>query len=296
MAMWRRWILKWNQIRNDWKDYPWQPGRIWNKRYKVERFLGMGSYGQAYLCSDLVDGGMVLLKRNKPSKGDLGRQLLRRESEMMQVLSHRQIPAWLGYSKRGNDEALIMEMVHGHNLEFALHEQGRRFTWLEGLKLLEELLSPIIYLHAKGLVHRDVRIPNVLLEDGVPKLVDFGLACRLGERLPKQLRLSLGEMDEGLPDGMGAIKQRMRKPEPSSDWFGLGHLYLFMMYADYEHPEGQAEGSWEDELKLPEPVRAFVGKLLNDDTAWQTTEQCRQELNSLIALLAQNDLPAQKDV
>lgn len=181
-----------------------------------------------------------------------------------------------------------MEMVNGHNLEFALHEQGRRFTWLQGLELLEELLSPIIYLHAKGLVHRDVRIPNVLLEDGVPKLVDFGLASGIGEKLPEQLRLSLGEIDEVLPEGMSAIKQRMRKPEPSSDWFGLGHLFLFMMYAGYEHPEGQAESSWEEELKLPEPVRAFVSKLLNDDMAWTTTEQCRQELRNLIALLAEN--------
>lgn len=283
--MWSRIKAHWSQIAVNWRDYPLQPGTVWDGRYTIERLLGMGSYGQAYACRDGHSGATVLLKRNKPSKGSLGIELLRRESETMKRLSHPQIPRWLGYGKQGRDEALIMEYVNGHNLEYAVYEQQRRFETAEALRLLRELLEPIGHIHAAGIVHRDVRIPNVLLDGGVPKLVDFGLACRIGERLPEELRLSLGERDGWPEDSAAATRQRMRAPYPSSDWFGLGHLFLFLMYAGYEHPAGEREASWEEELKLPGEVQDFIGRLLNDEHAWADTESCARELDALIASL-----------
>ncbi|RIX60241.1 protein kinase family protein [Paenibacillus nanensis] len=273
---------KWRGIVEAWRDYPLQPGKLWNGRYRIERLLGMGSYGQAYLCIDLETNEQVLLKRNKPSKGQTGIELLRRESEIMSALDHPQIPKRLAYSRRRRDEALIMQYVNGHNLEYMIYEQNETYSEAEALKMLQLLLKPIRYLHEQGYVHRDVRIPNVLLQGGLLHLVDFGLACRIGERLPEHLLEALGEGSGLAKDSAAAVKRRMRTPAPASDWFGLGHLFLFVMYAGYEPAAGAEEKSWEAELELQPEVKHFVGKLLNDEYAWVTTEQCERELAALL--------------
>jgi serine/threonine-protein kinase len=200
----------------------------------------------------------------------------------MEKLSHPQIPRRISYSKRRKDEALIMEYVEGYNLEYAIYEQKTTFTAEEALNMLLQLMRPLRYLHEQGFVHRDVRIPNVLLRDGTLHLVDFGLACRIGEQLPPELRDALGEGSGLAGDSAAAVKRRMRGAFPSSDWFGIGHLFLFVMYSGYEHPEGAEERSWMEELQLQPDIEHFVGKLLQDDSAWATTEQCERELAALL--------------
>lgn len=290
-----RWKMIWMQLKSNWQDYPLQPGKIKAGKYRIDAFLGMGSYGQAYACTDMLHGGRVLIKRNKPSKGELGLQLLRRESGIMKELAHPHIPKWLDYVAEGGEEMLVMELVDGYNLETAIHGRGLSLDVLEALRLLRSLFEPVAYLHARGFVHRDVRIPNVLLENGdlkAPKLIDYGLACGIGETLPEPLIRSLGETEEELAKlaGDAVIKRRLRKPALSSDWFGMGHLFLFMMYAGYEHPQEKPEASWEEELGLPEEVRAFVSKLLNDDGAWMSTEQGIRELDGILERLESGGL------
>ncbi|MBH5318677.1 protein kinase family protein [Paenibacillus sp. GSMTC-2017] len=283
--MWRKFMHKCAQVIENWRDYPLEQGAIWAKRYRIDHMLGMGSYGQAYTCTDIITNKVVLLKRNKPSKGNLGIELLRRESSIMQSLSHPQIPKWLNYSKRWQDEALIMEYVEGYNLEFSIYELEQSYSERDALLMIQALLKPLVYLHNEGFVHRDVRIPNVLIREGTFYLIDFGLSCGVGEQLSEKLRHALGEQSGPPSDSAGVIKKKMRSPNPASDWFGLGHLFLFVMYAGYDHPEGEEEKSWEEELQLHPEVRSFVSKLLNDGSAWSHTKQCENELEELLTKL-----------
>ncbi|MNG21619.1 hypothetical protein D3C84_1060090 [compost metagenome] len=76
----------------------------------------------------------------------------------------------------------------------------------------------------------------------------------------------------------------MRKPEPASDLYGLGHVFLFLIYAGYVPQEGQEERSWEEELNLHPSVKSFVSGLL--DSRWDSAADCEQELARLM-----NELP-----
>jgi serine/threonine-protein kinase len=239
----------------------------------------------------MVTGHQVLLKLSMPSKKGTGKWLLERESLILQQLNHPQIPRWLRYEKKNRHEALVMELVAGDNLEHKLMEQGEIYSLKQSLSVIKELLQPLAYLHQAGYVHRDVRIPNVLDQAGRLYLIDYGLSCRIGEQLPEGLRSALNEMepnekDNGPHSSWSGAKRRMRRPEPASDLFGLGHLFLFMMYAGYEYHEGQTELGWEMELELPLAVKTFVRRLLQEsEPGWQSAEHCKQELEQLIAAL-----------
>ncbi|SDX35391.1 protein kinase [Paenibacillus sp. CF384] len=268
----------WRERRLNWLDYPLREGAVWAGRYRIEQLLGMGSYGQAYRCTDLRSGASVLMKRGKPSKRSLARKMLKRESETLRELHHPQIPQWLDYAAHGREMVLVMELIVGYSLEHAVLGTERRYSQQEALRLIRLLLRPLRYMHEAGYIHRDVRIPNVLVSGDKLVIIDVGLACRIGEE-------SAYDKDEpiGFADSWGAVKHRMRVPEPASDLYGLGHLFLFLMYAGYLPHEGQEELGWEEELELDPVVQDFVRGLL--ENRWQTAEGCELELERTFKVL-----------
>ncbi|WP_308637383.1 serine/threonine protein kinase [Paenibacillus silvisoli] len=274
-AWWQRW-------RRDWMDYPLREGTVYAGRYRIERFIGMGSFGQAYRCTDLTSGAAVLLKRGKPSKRGQAREMLKRESDMLRRLDHPQIPKRLDYSVHRREEVLVMELVEGDSLEHAIMEQGRTFSACEALHIVRQLLQPLKHMHEKGYVHRDVRIPNVLVSGDRVYLIDVGLACRIGDTSSAAgEERHGGRAPSGFADSWGAAKHRMRVPEPASDLYGLGHLFLFMMYAGYKPAaEGQEERGWEEELALDLEVKAFVQGLL--ESRWRSAAACERELERVL--------------
>lgn len=238
----------------------------------------MGSYGQAYRCTDLRSGAAVLLKRAKPSKRDTGRRLLRRESDILQKLAHPQIPQWLDWASHRREEALVMTYITGITAEQAILLEGRAYTEPEALRVVEALLAPLKHMHDAGYVHRDVRIPNIVLHEKSIYLIDLGLACRIGEENPDG-RDETG-MPSGFADSWGPVKFRMRQPEATSDLYGLGHLFLFLMYAGYTPEEGEKERGWEEELALEPEVKSFVQGLL--EGRWRSAAECGPVLERIL--------------
>jgi serine/threonine-protein kinase len=246
---WRSWQA--------WRNYPLAAGTVLADRYRIDRFVGMGSYGQAYEGTDLTDNTRVLLKTNKPSKGRTGIRLLRRESDIMHGLRHPQIPAWLGYAVIGRRELLVIALCQGHNLEEWMIERGRVFAEREALQLARELVKPLQYLHASGFVHRDVRTPNVMENGGHISLIDFGLACAIGEELPPDLKKALGDGGSSSgsePKGPGAAKKAGRKRLEGGRGAPKGRQHLAGA-RDAAKAAERPEGTW-DAVKahMREPV------------------------------------------
>ncbi|MET3271910.1 UNVERIFIED_CONTAM: serine/threonine-protein kinase [Paenibacillus phyllosphaerae] len=282
-------------IRN-WQDYPLREGTVLCGRYELERFLGMGSYGQAYEAFDRRTGVHVLVKLNKPSKGAVGRELLRRESELMRQLSHAQIPRWQDNCRAGRRHLLVMELIDGDNLESLMMEQGYRYDELTTAHILLALLEPLSHLHERGYVHRDVRIPNVMQSSDADRpmsqrifLIDYGLACRIGEQLPEALRIALGEHEEAEADGSWAgVKQRMRRPEPASDFYGLGHLALFLLYSGYTPKEVEEAGDWQKELALSAGMKEWILRALGDKDPFVSASEGAVYLERLVEEMQQS--------
>lgn len=284
--MWRKIITYFQTVRRNWLDFPRRHGTIVGRRYQLQRFIGQGSYGQTYLATDLHTDEQYVVKLNNPSKRQTAITLLRRESDLMQRLHHPQIPRWYDYIEEGKTAVLVMERIEGTTLEAMVVEQNAIFSEEQVIAILRQLGEPLAYLHTTGYVHRDVRIPNVMKQhkSGHYVLIDFGLACKIGEVLPAQLTVALGENFSSLEagerrDSWHDVKRRTRQSDVGSDIAGLAHFALFLLYTSFTPPDDGVERNWKEELHLSTSFTQWLACALGEtDTPFASITQCMAAL------------------
>ncbi|HEV8360854.1 MAG TPA: serine/threonine-protein kinase, partial [Candidatus Thermoplasmatota archaeon] len=153
------------------------PGVVLLGRYKIERLLGEGAHGRAYLAHDQVlDRDVVVKAVGTHALGGKAARLLLREARLAGSLKHPNIVAIYDVAE-GPDEALIvMEYCDGGSL-FSLLQRRGALGLREASAMLDQVLAALAAAHAKGIVHRDLKPENILLmRDGTIKLADFGVA------------------------------------------------------------------------------------------------------------------------
>ncbi|MFK7697053.1 serine/threonine protein kinase [Paenibacillus sp. HJGM_3] len=250
-----------------WIDYPKREGTLIANKYRILRFLGVGSYGLTYICLDMDSGQEVVLKQAKPSKGTVSRELLHREIDVLGRLRHPSIQKLLASFEYQNRLYMVTEHVKGQTVEDLIFERGAVFSEKEALCFVRRLMEIVSYVHEQGFVHLDIRIPNVIMDGDQIHLIDFGLAYRLGEPIRRELR-----SDEETMLG--------RTAEPSNDLFAVGHFILFMIYSGYDSSTFESEHlGWMDELTLSPMTRHMLRKLLQIDPPYLNTQQFIRDLD-----------------
>jgi serine/threonine-protein kinase len=156
-------------------------------RYDLERTLGHGGMATVYLARDLRHRRHVALKVLHPELGALlGPRRFLREIETAANLSHPHIlplhdSGRVGVSGPATDEEdgllyYVMPYVSGESLRARLRREGR-LAVPEALRVVREVAAALDYAHRHGVVHRDVKPENILLdEDGHALVADFGIA------------------------------------------------------------------------------------------------------------------------
>lgn len=156
-------------------------GRVIDGRYEVRERVASGGMATVYLALDRRLERMVAVKVMKTHfAADADKQefvaRFRREAKAAAKLTHPGMVRVYDQGVDGDISYLTMEYVDGQNLRKHLHREptlpvGR------ALALIESILDALAAAHRQGLVHRDVKPENILIDpDGYPKLADFGLA------------------------------------------------------------------------------------------------------------------------
>ncbi|MCM3660162.1 Stk1 family PASTA domain-containing Ser/Thr kinase [Georgenia satyanarayanai] len=158
-------------------------GRLVDGRYEVLARIARGGMATVYRALDRRLDRTVALKAMHPHLAESADFVarFRREARSAARLNHPGIVAIYDQGLADDTSYLTMELVEGHNLRTELRRQGA-LPLGRALDVVDGVLDALACAHRAGVVHRDVKPENVLLErDGRPKVTDFGLARAVTE-------------------------------------------------------------------------------------------------------------------
>jgi serine/threonine-protein kinase len=197
--------------------------------YQILRTLGRGGMGTTYLVWDKtkkIKGAplLLVLKEMNASMARIAkaRELFEREARILKSLTHPGIPKYYDFFVENDRKYLVMELIHGHNLE-QLVDQSGPLTPERATEWMIQVCDILHYLHSlqPPLVHRDVKPANLILRnlDSRLMLLDFGAVKELGTSLETRIGV----------EGYSAPEQYRGKPCPQSDIYGVGATIIFLI-------------------------------------------------------------------
>ncbi|ELR18375.1 protein kinase domain containing protein [Acanthamoeba castellanii str. Neff] len=152
------------------------PWIVDSRRISLGESLGEGNYGRVYRGT--YNGKPVAVKRLFNSRlDDRGMLMLRREAAILSDLVHPNIVQLIGLSLSEGNLILVMELVERGSLHYVLADRSLKLSWPKRLSMLRDAALGINYLHSLGVIHRDLKSHNLLVDEnwGV-KVGDFGFA------------------------------------------------------------------------------------------------------------------------
>ena len=147
-------------------------------QYRILRLLGRGGMGAVYLARDLTLEREVAIKVVQPASDAAGMyDRFRREAKMAAKLSHPNIVPLHAFGEVDGMPYFVMGYVRGESLADRMRREGK-VPEQEARRIIAEIADALDHAHRQGVVHRDVKPDNVLLEDasGRALLTDFGVA------------------------------------------------------------------------------------------------------------------------
>ncbi len=158
-------------------------GATIGSRYEVVRLLGSGGMGAVYLVHDRELNRPVALKvlREDAASDPVARERFRREVALASRVTHRNVLRVYDIGEADGVRFVTMEHVEGEDLATRLRREGK-LPVDELVALFRQICDGLAAAHAVGVVHRDLKPQNVLLDRaGSPHIADFGLAVSFGQ-------------------------------------------------------------------------------------------------------------------
>ncbi|MBU3158467.1 protein kinase family protein [Clostridium frigoris] len=214
--------------------------------YIIEKPIGEGRYGVCFLAKTDTYHKVVIKKfKNRIFKRKIDSNVY--EAVILSKLSDNGIPELLGVINQKGCYAFVLEFKNGFTVEDLLFKYKYKFTNKEFFNIGVKLIKLIKYIHENGVVHRDIRIPNVMIDKGEVYLIDFGLARWAdNNKYPYDL-----------------------------DFSYLGEFLLYLLYSSFETKEKHKKLPWYKELNLTDKQNLFLKKLLGLEQVYENVEDIK---------------------
>ena len=241
-------------------------------QYRIIRLLGRGGMGAVYLARDLTLEREVAIKVvNTSSDSSQMYDRFRREAKTAAKLSHPNIVPLHAFGEVEGLPYFVMGYVRGESLATRLRREGR-LSEDDARRILGEIAHALDHAHRVGIVHRDVKPDNVLLDDetGRALLTDFGIARATGtEEALTRSGSAVGTPHYMSPEqitGHGAIDGR-------SDIYSLGVMGYAMLAGRLPFEGSTAADVLTRHLTQEPPSLRSVAPAVSDGTV-QAVERC----------------------
>ena len=193
-------------------------GELIAGRYELEKLVGSGGMSNVFRAHDRLLERTVALKilHEQYTRDDDYVERFRREARAVAQLAHPNIVTVIDRGEQEGRQFIVFEYIDGENLK-ELSNRGP-LEAREAIRLTLQVARALSFAHERGLVHRDVKPQNVLLnEDGQAKVTDFGIARSLDVHGVTQTGTVLGTSDYIAPE-----QARGQKVDPKTDIYSLG--------------------------------------------------------------------------
>ena len=289
------WPLR-EQNRNSVDSVPSLPAGVrLRDRYVIQRQLGQGGFGRIYLVEDSGRfNELFVIKEFLPSvRGTATLQrnveLFQQEARILYQLQHPQIPEFREIFQEGDRLFLVQDFIEGQTYIALLEERLRSrssFGEAEIIKLFQDLLPVLHYLHGSGIIHRDISPDNIILnaKTGLPVLIDLGAAkqavinATIADFPDFHKGASIGKTgyapDEQVQSGTVA---------PCSDLYALAVTGLVLMTGKQPQDlldQHTLQWQWEREITLNSHMTQVLNRMLapRPDQRYQSADEVIQEL------------------
>ncbi len=190
--------------------------------YEVTEWLGQGGMGVVVKAFDENLNRYVAIKLMVPqwSADAAARRRFSREAQAAAAISHPHVVTIHAVGEWRGRSYLVMEYINGPSLEQRIREYGP-LEIKEILRIGSQVAAGLAAAHSQGLIHRDVKPSNIMLENDLPrvKLTDFGLA-----RAVDDIKLTQQGFLAGTPQYMAPEQARGERLDRRTDLFSLGSV------------------------------------------------------------------------
>lgn len=275
-------------------------GRI--GRYDVERVIGTGGMGVVLKAFDTELNRVVAIKvlSDHLANNASARRRFAREAQAAAAVIHPNVIPIYNVETDDRLPYLVMQCVHGSSLQSKVDRQGP-LSVEEVLRIAKQTAAGLSAAHEQGLVHRDVKPANILMEENVDRVLlsDFGLA-----RAVDDASMTRTGVVAGTPHYMSPEQARGESIQCASDQFSLGCVVYFMLTG---RPPFRAETAMgilnrichephrpvhEIRSDVPREICDLVDRLLEKDprNRFASARFVEQEVDRLLVLLQSGHL------
>jgi len=230
-------------------------------RYQVLNPLEAGGMGQVLLARDPAIDRLVAIKLLKEGFDNAElRERFMREARSAGRLRHINIVTIFDVGEHDSQPFIAMEYVEGETLYALIHRKAPLSVGRK-LQLMDELCAGLQYAHRAGIVHRDIKPKNVMLDaDGVLKVLDFGIA-RVSDAaggIKTQAGMLMGTLNYMSPEQMMGLPDI----DARADMFSAGAVFYELLTYQQAFPGGLESGILHKIINLsPEPMLNIDPKL-----------------------------------
>src|SRR5271157_2541258 len=270
---------------------PLQPGDILAQRYEILKLLGEGGMGAVYRARDAELDRMVALKVIRPelARNEQILQRFKQELILARQVTHRNIIRIFDLGHAEGTRFITMEYIEGEDLSSILAKRGK-LPAAEAADIITQVARGLEAAHAEGVVHRDLKPQNVMMDaQGKCSVMDFGIARSMDASNMTRTGALMGT-----PTYMSPEQAQGQKVDARSDLYTLGIIFYELLTGkppfEADNPmatlvrrmQEKAQPPIEIEPTIPQAIDDIVMKMLGTLPAdrYQTAAEILRDLDA----------------